>query len=152
MSDESFVEFRQSNGRFAKGNPGGPGRPRARDRIEALDQRVAEAGPELIDAALTAAKAGNVRALEMLFNRIWPASRGRPVRIDTPEVGDTPHLLPVGTAVTKAVLSGDVTPQEGAAAVRVIEAHKKMFGTAELWRKMLELEKEGAAMRQEESQ
>ena len=76
MSDDSFADFRQPDGRFAKGNPGGPGRSRARERIAALDQRVAEAGEDLIDAALKVAKDGNVRALEMLLDRIWPRAAG----------------------------------------------------------------------------
>lgn len=54
MSDDSFTDFRQADGRFAKGNPGGPGRPHARERIAALDQRVAEADDDLIDAAAAA--------------------------------------------------------------------------------------------------
>jgi hypothetical protein len=50
MSDESTPDARLPNGQFAKGNPGGPGRPRAADRIMAFDQRATEAAPELIDA------------------------------------------------------------------------------------------------------
>jgi hypothetical protein len=46
MSDDSFTDFREADGRFAKGNRGGPGRPRARERIATLDQRVAEAADE----------------------------------------------------------------------------------------------------------
>jgi hypothetical protein len=34
-----------------------------------------------------------------------------------------PDLVPATAAVTNAVLNGDVTPHEGAAAARVIEAH-----------------------------
>jgi hypothetical protein len=97
MSDDSFAEFRQADGRFATGNRGGPGRPRARERIAALDQRVAEAGDKLIDAALKQAKAGNVKAIE------------------APEIRATRDLLPATAAVTNALLNGDVTPREAAA-------------------------------------
>src|SRR5687767_1261468 len=45
MSDQSD-DFRQADGRFGKGNPGGPGRPRAAQRVAALDLRAAEAGPD----------------------------------------------------------------------------------------------------------
>ena len=79
MSDDSFADFREADGRFARGNRGGPGRPRARDRITPLDERVAEAGLDLIEAALEEAKGGNVRAMEMLLDRIWPARREAPV-------------------------------------------------------------------------
>lgn len=149
MSDDSFADFRQPDGRFAKGNPGGPGRSRARERIAALDQRVAEAGEDLIDAALKVAKDGNVRALEMLLDRIWPARRGRPVEIDAPEIRSTPDLVPATAAVTNAVLNGDVTPREGAAAARVIEAHGSMIELVDLERRMTALEEEGARLRGE---
>jgi hypothetical protein len=147
MSDDSLTDFRQADGRFIKGNPGGPGRPRARDRIAALDERVAEAGGDLIDAALKEAKTGNVRAIEMLLNRIWPARRGRPVEIDAPEIRGTPDLVPATAAVANAVLAGDVTPRECAAAARVIEAHGSMIDVVDLERRMTELEAEGARLR-----
>jgi hypothetical protein len=70
---------------------------RARERIAALDQRVAEAGDKLIDAALKQAKAGNVKAIE------------------APEIRATRDLLPATAAVTNALLNGDVTPREAAA-------------------------------------
>jgi hypothetical protein len=62
MSDDSFTDFREADGRFAKGNRGGPGRPRARERIATLDQRVAEAADELIEAARASATRQPVRS------------------------------------------------------------------------------------------
>jgi hypothetical protein len=141
MSDDSFVDFRAPDGRFAKGNPGGPGRPRARERIAALDQLVAESGAELIDAALKEARAGNVKAIEMLLSRIWPARRGRPVEIEAPEIRDTPDLLPASAAVTNAVLNGEVTPREGQAVIRVLDRHGSLIELVDLERRMSALEK-----------
>jgi hypothetical protein len=148
MSDDSFTDFRQADGRFAKGNPGGPGRPRARDRIAALDQ-VANAGADLIEAALKVAKDGNVRAIEMLLDRIWPARRGRPVEVEAPEIRAVADVVPASAAVTSAVLNGDVTPREGAAVARVIEVHGSMIELVDLERRMTELEEEGARLRGE---
>jgi hypothetical protein len=142
MSDDSFADFRRSDGRFAKGNRGGPGRPRARDRIVALDERVAEAGDDLIEAALKVAKDGNVRAIEMLLDRIWPARRGRPVEIEAPEIRAVSDVVPATAAITNAVLKGDVTPREGAAAARAIETHGKMIELVDLERRMTALEAE----------
>src|SRR4051812_21003265 len=85
-------------GVFGKGNPGGPGRPRLRERAAALDLRAAEAGAELIDVALKEAKGGNLKAVEMLLDRIWPVRRGRPVEIEAPPIRSTADLLPVGAA------------------------------------------------------
>jgi hypothetical protein len=140
MSDDSFADFRQADGRFAKGNRGGPGRPRARDRIATLDQRVAKAGDDLIEAALKQAKAGNVKAIEMLLNRIWPASRGRPVEIEAPEIRAIGDVIPATAAITDAVLAGDVTPAEGAAAARVIEVHGNLIGLINVEERLTALE------------
>jgi hypothetical protein len=145
MSDDG----RNADGRFAKGNPGGPGRPRVRDTITSLDRLVVEAGPELIEAALTEARAGNLKAIEMLLGRIWPARRDRPVEIEAPEIRGVTDLVPATAAVTNAVLAGDATPAEGAAAARVIDAHRGMISVVDLERRMKELEEEGKRIRGE---
>ena len=141
MSDHPD-DFRQADGRFSKGNPGGPGRPRLREQAAALDLRAAEAGPELIDIALEQAKSGNLKAVEMLLERIWPVRRGRPVEIEAPPIRSTADLLPVGAALSDAVLSGDVTPEEGTAAARVVEAHRKMIRTIELEQRITAIEEQ----------
>src|SRR5688500_10285152 len=121
MSDDSS-DIRQPNGRFAKGNPGGPGRPRTAERSREYDQRAADAGPELIEAALAQAQGGSLKAIEMLLDRIWPVRRGRPVQVEVPEIRTTADLLPVGAALTNSVLDGEMTPEEGSAAARVLVA------------------------------
>jgi len=143
MSDD----FRQADGRFARGNPGGPGRPRACERAAALDLLAAEAGADLIEVALSKAKKGNLRAVEMLLDRIWPVRRGRPVEVDAPPIRTIPDLVPAGAAVTSAVLSGELTPEEGSAAARVLVAHQKMIETVDLEQRLDKLQKEVEARR-----
>jgi hypothetical protein len=57
---------RTGDGRFARGNPGGPGRPRGavRDAASALDQLAAEASTALINLVLELARAGHFRGAE----------------------------------------------------------------------------------------
>src|SRR5438045_9044503 len=98
MSDQSD-DFRQADGRFGKGKPGGPGRPRLHDRAVALDLLAAEAGADLVDVALKEAKGGNLKAVEMLLDRIWRVRRGRPVEIEAPPIRATADILPVGAAL-----------------------------------------------------
>ena len=143
MSDD----FRQADGRFTRGNPGGPGRPRACERAAALDLLAAEAGADLIEVALSEAKKGNLRAVEMLLDRIWPVRRGRPVEVDAPPIRTIPDLVPAGAAVTGAVLSGELTPEEGSAAARVLVAHQKMIETVDLEQRLDKLQKEVEARR-----
>lgn len=141
MSDESSCDGRFPNGRFAKGNPGSPGRPRAVERVAAFDQRAAEAAPDMIDALVAVATAGNLKAIEMLLNRVWPVRRGHPVQIDAPEIRVTADLLPVGAALTNAVFNGDVTPEEGSAAARVLTAHMSTIELVDLEQRLTALEK-----------
>jgi hypothetical protein len=149
MSDDvPSSDVRLPNGQFAKGNPGGPGRPRAADRVREFDRRVAEAGPDLIEALLRVAMTGNVRAIEMALDRVWPVRRGRPVAvIDAPEIGKTADLLPVGAAITNAVLNGELTPQEGADTARVLTAHADMIEATDFEQRLAELEKAVRARR-----
>lgn len=147
MSDDSFADFRQADGRFAKGNLDGPGRPRARDRMAALDRRVAEASDELIETPLTATKArqrqGGRDAAQLYLARApQPAGRDRGAR--------NPwhiRLVPAMAAITNAALNGDVTSREGAAAARVIQAHWSVIDLVDLEQRMMELEEEGARQR-----
>jgi hypothetical protein len=68
---------RTGDGRFAKGNPGGPGRPRGavREAASTLDQVAVEASAELIKVFLELARAGNLEALKRMMARIWPQRR-----------------------------------------------------------------------------
>jgi hypothetical protein len=132
MSDSS-TDFRQSNGRFAKGHPGGPGRPRnpvssaARD----LDQVGAEVAQELMGLVLERARKGNLKAAEMVLQRIWPVRRHRPIELD-PAPGDgLPHLLTEHTALAQAMINGQVTPQDAQAATRVFNALQEQMRWAE---------------------
>ena len=81
MSDTSQ---RESNGHYAKGNPGGPGRPRSavsRSAL-ALDEMGTEIGKEVFRMIADKALAGDLKAAEILLSRVWPMRRGRPLDID----------------------------------------------------------------------
>jgi hypothetical protein len=136
MSDD----FRQADGRFGKGNPGGPGRPRAAERTAALDLLAADAGADLVGVALEQARKGNLKAVEMLLDCIWPMRRGRPVQVGAPQIRATADLIPVGAGLTDAVMGGDLSPEEGAAAARVLAAHQKMIQTVDLEQRIIALE------------
>jgi hypothetical protein len=143
MSDDSeSADIRLANGRFAPGNRGGPGRPRIVDRVAELDQRAAEVGPDLLEALVATANAGNLKAMAMLLDRVWPARRGRPVRVEAPDIRKTADLAPAGEAVTRAVLGGELSPAEGAAAARVLLAQAKVVGTVDFETRLRALEDE----------
>jgi len=120
MSDPT----RQSNGRFAAGNPGGPGRPRGlvSAAAAALDQAAVESHAELMRVELDQARAGNLEATKMVWARIWPVRRGRPIAVETPPIDNIHDVLPAKAAVAEAVLTGEITGHEARPILKAIDA------------------------------
>jgi hypothetical protein len=111
---------RTVRGRFAKGNPGGPGRPRGAvsTAAAALDRAAVAAQLDLMQVVLEQARAGNLEATKMLWARIWPMRRDRPVALNLPPIESAKDVLPAKAAITQAVLAGDITANEAERAPR----------------------------------
>ena len=131
MSDTS--DFRQPNGRFAKGHPGGPGRPRnpvSTTAIE-LDHAGSEVAHELMRATVERARRGNLRATELVLQRVWPVRRHRPIELDPAPGNGLSNLLTEHAALAQAMINGDITPQDAQAATRVFRALQEQMRRAD---------------------
>jgi hypothetical protein len=115
-----------AKGRFVPGNPGGPGRPKGAvsAAAAALDQAAVEAHLELMGVVLEQARSGNLEATKMLWARIWPVRRGRPIAFEAPPIGHIDDVLPAKAAVTEAVLTGQVTGHEAQPILKAIDAQR----------------------------
>ena len=81
-SNGTAVKGRAASGRFAKGNPGGPGNPYAR-QVGKLRSALLAAVTEddiraIVDKLVELAKDGEIRAIREVFDRTF----GRPVEAD----------------------------------------------------------------------
>lgn len=125
---------RTADGRFARGNAGGPGRPRSpvTSGVTALDRLGADAGPDLIRIAIDEARGGNMKALEMVLERIWPKRRGRAVQFELPSIETFTDVVAVHTAVTQGVLAGELTAQEGTALSDLIERQRCLIENVQM--------------------
>lgn len=124
-SNVQFVRFGPHGaGRFAAGNSGGPGRPRGAvsAAAAALDQAAVEAQQELLGVVLEKARAGDLKAIEMIWARIWPLRRGRPLSVDLPPVVVARDVLATKAAITDAVFAGQLTPQEARPLLKVVDS------------------------------
>lgn len=130
------------DGRFLKGHPGGPGRPRkvVRAAADALDERAAAASGDLFAMAFKQAEEGNTTALKMLLDRVWPVGRMRPLEIGAPEIKHPRDLLTEMASVTNATFAGDATTQDALEAAKVLKAHFNAIGDVELEARLTELE------------
>jgi hypothetical protein len=120
MSDS---EVRDANGRFVKGHPGGPGRPRnpIAHAIIDLDIKGTLVAPRLLDVLAKQALEGNLRAAELLLQRVWPVRRNRPIEIPDMPGAESPYMIPEHLRLAVAMMDGDVTPQDAHAAARVFK-------------------------------
>ena len=132
MSDQSS-DFRHVNGRFGKGHPGGPGRPRKPVSTVAvdLDRLGGEVAQELMQLTIERARRGNQRATEMVLQRVWPVRRSRPIDLDPLPGGGLPDLLGQHAALAQAMIDGEVSPQDAQAATRVLKALQQQMRRAE---------------------
>ena len=128
---------RTVDGRFAAGNPGGPGRPRGPvRRASELDRLAAEALPDVMEMLLQKARNGEQWAIEQVIRRAWPLRKGRALEIEVPPIEDREDVRPAQTAVTEAMLAGKITPQEGADAVAVIAAQERCINEDDRQRRL----------------
>ena len=123
MFDPSSSTGREANGQFAKGHAGGPGRPRNPVNMAAqeLDQLGIEVARELMGIILGRAREGNLKAAEMVLQRVWPVRRTRPIEVEIPPEASSRGSFDEQASLVKAMLNGDVTPQDAAAATRVLK-------------------------------
>jgi len=93
---QTAVNGRTRTGRFAKGNPGGPGRPRRPDLFTVVSERAAIEGVDLevelwqvCQCLIVQAKEGNVQAARLLLSHLCgdPVAEGH---MSSPDEADAP--------------------------------------------------------------
>jgi len=131
----SESDVRDSNGRFVKGHPGGPGRPPnpVTNAIAAFDRRGIEVALRLIDVIEKQGLEGNLRAAEMVLQRVWPVRRNRPIDVPNTNPDDEtgPYTIDAHGAVASSMLDGEITPNEAHAAARVLKLLQEQMAAAE---------------------
>jgi hypothetical protein len=115
--------------KFAKGHPGGPGRPRgSRNAVNLiLDQLAVAEAETMVKKMIEVANGGDRVAARLVLNRIWSAPKGRSVEIELPEIKTPADLVAAHAAVVAAMAAQSITPQEGAAISAVLETHRRAF-------------------------
>ena len=129
--------------RFKPGQSGNPsGRPRGSrpKALVALDALAEGAAEDIVNAMLEKAKGGDSIAARTVLDRVWPPRKGARLQFDLPEVTTANDLPGAIAAVNRQVAEGDVSPDEGALIVGLLEAHRKAIETSELAARLAVLE------------
>jgi hypothetical protein len=129
---------------FQPGNPGGPGRPQGSRNAAtlALDKIADDAGQDILTRMVEAAKGGDLRAAELVLQRIWPARKSRPIALTLPAIQSASDVVAAVGAVADAVGAGDITPDEGQAVASILEAKRRAIETVDLERRIAAIEQE----------
>src|SRR5215470_12295734 len=124
---------------FTRGQSGNPnGRPMgARNRttlaVEALLDGEAE---KLTHKAVALALKGNVACLRLCLDRLVPPRRDRPVNFTLPAMNSADDAGRAISAITAAVASGELTPNEAAELSRVVDGYVKALEATEIERRI----------------
>jgi hypothetical protein len=94
----------------------------------------------ILEVAVEAAKSGDMRAVELILSRAWPARKGSPVSLALPPILTGADLPPALAAVVTAVASGHLTPDEGQAMATILETHRRGIELANFERRLDALE------------
>ena len=136
---------KQAKRRFQKGQSGNPsGRPMgARNAATMAAESLLDGESEtLTRKAIELAKEGDGPALKLCLERIIPARKSRPIKIDLPEVNEPKDVLSALSATLMAVGKGELTPEEGQAISGLLEQTRRAQELVDLDARLQKLEKE----------
>ncbi len=119
------------------GQPGNPGRPKGskNKRLEFLRSHDKKLQKKVLDMAME----GDVSALKIIADRLWPRIRAQAAAIQIDAVGD--DIAEQGRKIIDAALSGEVTPDVLRDLLMALYAHGRLIEMTELESRLRQLEK-----------
>ena len=129
---------------FQKGQSGNPaGRPRgARNRQTiAAEKLFADDAEVLARVAIDLAKAGDIAALRLCLDRICAPHRHRPVPFDMPALGAAADAVGAMSTLMEGIAGGELSAPEAAGLTKVIQGFTQALTTADLDKRIAELER-----------
>ncbi|MDA8746656.1 hypothetical protein N9M66_00415 [Litoreibacter sp.] len=131
---------RRPDGTFGAGNPGKPKGARHKTTLAVQDLLEGQA-EGITQAAIDKALAGDTTALRICLDRIAPPKKDAHVSFGLPSISTADEASKAAQAVLTAVSEGEVTPLEGTTIMALVEGFRKTLETADLERRISDLEK-----------
>jgi hypothetical protein len=105
--------------------------------LDALGEGEAE---DIVKVMIEKAKAGDAVAGRTILERVWPPRKGARLHFELPEVTKAEELPGAIAHVSRQVADGEISPDEGALIVGLLETHRKAIETSELAARLAALE------------
>ncbi|CUI18033.1 conserved hypothetical protein [Candidatus Protochlamydia naegleriophila] len=135
----------QVPGKFRKGQSGNPqGKAKGtKNRATLAAERLLNGDLDnicrkLIDEALT----GNVQAIKLVLDRVLPAKRDRDIDVRLPKLQTVDDAVNAMSLIIESVSCGSISPSEGEAMSRVVDAFVKAIQAYDVEKRVLKLEQE----------
>jgi Family of unknown function (DUF5681) len=124
------------------GNPAGPKPGQRHPAFAALDAIGQEGAEAVIRKVVEQAIEGDMRAAEILLRRSWPERKGRPLQFRLPPMATAADLVKAAAAISEAMSTGIITPDEAQVAAAVIEIQRKTLEMNEFATRLAEVERQ----------
>lgn len=128
---------------FERGNQHGKGRPvGSRNKTTlALEEILEGEGEAITRKLIERAKAGDMVAIRLCMDRLYPPRREEPVLLELPKIETAHDIVSAFQTVTSALSEGKITTSQAVNVLGVLEYGRKSIETLELARRVEELEK-----------
>lgn len=133
----------QVSGKFQKGQSGNPnGKPKGTKNKATIAAEQLLQGDlnnicrRLIEEALV----GNVQAIKLVLDRVLPSNKDRFIDIKLPKLKTSEDAVKAISTIIDAVGDGSITPNEGEAMSRVVNAFLKAIESQEIEKRVSVLE------------
>jgi hypothetical protein len=125
---------------FARGNPGRP--KGARHKVTLFAEKLMQSDVEnIVNAVLTAARAGDMSAARIVLDRIAPIRKGAPLEIDIPAAKTPGDLVLAFEALIAAVTKGEASPDEAMTIAGVLGEQRRAIELTEIEQRLALIEK-----------
>jgi hypothetical protein len=124
---------------FAPGNPGRP--PGSKNKVtEAIEQLADGEGVQIIHQLIERAKAGHPVELRIVADRIWPARRGAPIKLELPPINTGNELIAAIRSLWTAIGQGQLTPDEVMSLAHLTDRSLRILETEDFAKRLKALE------------
>src|ERR1022692_1048030 len=109
---------------FEKGESGNPaGRPPgSRNKATIIAEEIFQGeAEEIIRMAINKAKEGDITAIRLCLERVFPRLRDRATLFDLPPINDAPGALAALTTIVAGVRGGELTAAEGSELSKLVD-------------------------------
>ena len=134
------------------GNPAGRPRGARNKRTLAAESLFDRDATTIIEQLITLAKEGDIAAIRMCIDRIFPRPRDVAVAFELPPMTTAADAVVAMGAVVQAIGDGDLSAHEGAQLAKVVAGFSQTIETADLQQRVCETEEAIALLKRERAQ